>query len=66
MEEKSRRRTRAGEEREGEAKQDGGEEADGGDEVWGEVVQQFKHRDCVEGRFGGGGGGEKRWEEKPQ
>ena len=55
MEEKSRRRTRAGEEREGEAKQDGGEEADGGDEVWGEVVQQFKHRDCVEGRFGGGG-----------
>jgi len=55
MEEKSRRRTRAGEEREGEAKQDGGEEADGGDEVWGEVVQQFEHRDCVEGRFGGGG-----------
>ena len=55
MEEKSRRRTRAGEEREGEAQQDGGEEADGGDEVCGEAVQQFNHRYCVEGRFGGGG-----------
>ena len=43
MEEKTRRWTRAGKEREGEAKQDGGEEADGGDEVGGQAVQQLNH-----------------------
>ena len=52
MEEKSGRRARAGKEREGETKQNRREEADGGDEVWGEAVQQFNHRDCVKGRFG--------------
>ena len=54
MEEKTRRWTRAGKEREGETKQNRREEADGGDEVWGEAVQQFNHRDCAKGRFGVG------------
>ena len=57
MEEEPGRWTRTGEEREGKAEQEGGEEADRGDKVWGEAVHKLEHWDCVQGWLGGRGRG---------
>ena len=57
MEEEPGRWTRSGEEREDKAKQEGGEEADRGDKVWGEAVYKLEQWDCVQGWLGGRGRG---------
>ena len=57
VEEEPGRWTRTGEEREGKAEQEGGEEADRGDKVWGEAVHKLEHWDRVQGWLGGRGRG---------
>ena len=57
VEEEPGRWARTGEEREDKAEQEGGEEADRGDKVWGEAVHKLEHWDCVQGWLGGRGRG---------
>ena len=57
VEEKLGRWARTGEEREGKAEQEGGEEADRGGKVWGGAVHKLEHWDCVQGWLGGRGRG---------